>query len=126
MYTAQKYTFYVAEYVFMRRIVLCMVLAVMIFTVSIGHASEVPANPFTGFGLYIDYVTNGSVKLNASGMPDYSEVKSFVADGISLGGTLKPGANASSLPIGTLTVLSGDNAGIRYRLRTCLHKINDS
>ena len=99
----------------MRKIFVCVMAAMMVFTAAVTHAAEVPANPFSGFGLYTSYVTSGSVKLNAVGLPDYSEVKSFRGDGVTLGGTLKPGADTSSLPVGTVTILSGDNAGKRYR-----------
>ena len=69
----------------MRKLFLCVMLAVMIFTVGIASAAEVPANPFSSFGLFTDYVTSGSVKLNASGTLDYSGVSSFVAENVRLG-----------------------------------------
>ena len=100
----------------MRGIKLCALLAVIAIMAGSAFASEVPANPFSGFGLFTEYVTSGSVRLNVGGMPDYSGVNGFVADGVKLRGKLKPGADKSSLPYGTLTIISGDNINARYSL----------
>ena len=102
-----------------------IVLAVIMFMAGMSCASEVPANPFSGFGVVTRYRVNSNVKLNADGVPDYSGVNTYNAEDFYFGGYLKPGSDRSSLPVGTLTVISGDYAGQHYQL-TPGGMINDS
>ncbi|MBR0257109.1 MAG: hypothetical protein IJQ58_05170 [Synergistaceae bacterium] len=104
-------------------------LVVLLCTACVAQASEVPSNPFSGFGLYYTYVTSGSVTLKDDGRADYSGVNCFVAGDVLFGGMVKKDySGTGDLPLGTLTVLSGDSyyQGRNFRLAQSEYRNSNS